>query len=287
MSGMAPEVLRSRLQSPRAADRLAAVERVAEDCLLELEGELRSLLSDDSPYLFLRGDEELVAELRYAALTALQRLCRLADRPLAVGTLRVRAATPAALLEPMADLALRGLNSPQRRAVLGQVDALLDARVRPDPDHHTLLRSYLILRELGQISYRLERPDPLTGLLPLQREVEASQVEGDRPRPHLRVHGAQGHLLGHVYRSRVGWVLDFAESEEAARAERFAATVMALREGGIPQLLFEGEGPSGPGAGLDDPTVPADSEEPALYLQNLGAFLGARFRVELVLDSGE
>jgi hypothetical protein len=62
---------------------------------------------------------------------------------------------------------------------------------------------------------------------------------------------------------------------------------MALREGGIPQLLFEGEGPSGPGAGLDDPTVPADSEEPALYLQNLGAFLGARFRVELVLDSGE
>ena len=232
-----PSALDRRLQSPCAADRLAALMQIGAEGRFELSEAVRARLDDEAPYVFLhQGTEARVAELRLAALTTLQQLHRAADLPLSTRPIAVRSATPTDVVLGLGELWLRRMEPAAARAARAAAEDFLDAQVRPDPEERPVLRSWRVLAQAGALATRLERPHPMRRELPSQRAIYAAQVADPRPQPHIRVVSREepARTLGFVHGDPP--CLDFAESDEASRAARYISALLDRAGDRLPDL---------------------------------------------------
>lgn len=277
------------LRAPSAEVRLAAIDRIEDDAALWAIPELHTLLGDASPFVIENGERVFVGEVRARALTALEALYQLSKRVPDFGPLPVRKAMPAVEVTAQAAQELERLNAVERARVLAEVEQALEQRVQPASTERALLRDYLILQALGLIGYRLEEVDPQTYLTPLQAEVLASQVQNQRPLPHLRLATAEAPAqpLGFVYRdSNKRWMLDFRED---ATAQRAAAMVQQILRGidrhGVPRVQRTPDGSprrNPDGSYVLDGVVPLDTPAPRELLDNLRLFLPPAYQTALV-----
>ena len=193
--------------------RLEGIRRLSGD-----QAAMAKMLNDDAPFLFGHGGEQHISEVRMRALVALQDLYRQRGLDWDLGPVPVRRAMPAAEAQREATLALAQLPEKGRRLCLYEAEAYLDERVQPFDRQRPALMAYRVLQQLSRVHYELQEPQPGSLLTPLQLEVQQSQLQSERPRPHLKFSGATG-VLGYVYVTGDQWVLDFAEGPESERVE--------------------------------------------------------------------
>jgi hypothetical protein len=270
------------LTAGSAEARLRGIEAWA-----ELSGDLDALaplLADDAPVVHRHGGRDVVTEVRAAALVALQDRFRRAGRAWDLGPVTVRKGMPAEDAVRAAGYRLATLDEARRSEVQAAVDRALTERVQPpDPDREAT-RAYLVLQQLGAVPYEVQEVDRDL-LTPLQREVHGSQMVSERPRPHLRCDGDQG-PVGYVWRDERGrWALDFDESplgrEIRAQVERWRT----VERGGVPRVVYgEDDRPVlGPSGSLTlAGVVKDDTDQPLEWLRSVGAFLGRKYRCEVV-----
>jgi hypothetical protein len=241
-------------------------------------------LEDDAPYAFDHGDQRMISEVRMRALVVLVALCRLNGRPFDFGPVSVRRAMSADEARERAAEAMEEAEEPGRARIAAE--DFLEARVQPAARDREALLAYRILQVLGAVDYQVEEVDPETGLTPTQAEIRASQMAGERPRPHLRVADAAGNTLGFVYRE-VGakrFTLDFAEDTAAEAARRFTTSIFGIERGGVPRVVFDEEGvprTDDDGAFVLDGVVPLTCVDPKAVLRSVAAFLDRRFVTEV------
>ncbi|HEU4328278.1 MAG TPA: hypothetical protein VFS21_34390 [Roseiflexaceae bacterium] len=276
------------LHAPSAEVRLAAIDRLEDEGVTWAIPQLRELLGDTSPFVLDHGGRVFVGEVRARALSALEALYRLGGRKPDFGPLAVRKAMPAGEVAAKAALALGRLDMAERSRVLAEAEQILDQRVQPLDTERPLLRDYLILQALDLVDYRLEEVDPLTYLTPLQAEVLASQVQSQRPLPHLRLAAAEAPTtpLGFVYRDIGGrWTLDFREDTYGQQA---AAMVQQILRGidrrGVPRVQRTADGSprrNADGSYILNGVVPLDTPAPRELLDNLRLFLPPAYQAIL------
>lgn len=270
------------LRSPCARVRLDGVQRVA--AAGGPVADLLPLLGDDAPYLFAHAGRGFIAEVRADALVAVQDLYRLTGRSPDFGPVTLRRAMDAEDAQAQASDLLAAMQPAAREQLLARVDLDLAERVQPQAFESSACRAYRVLQELGRVDYVRQQVDPVTLLTPLQSQVNISQVQSQRPRPHLRFDGAEG-AVGFLYRDGSRWVQDFSEAPEARRIKRMLGSFMRAERGQLPRVVGAAEGkPSknADGSLVIDGTVPRDVADPADYLASLAAFCEGLFPCELV-----
>lgn len=267
------------LSSPVAADRAEGAALVGEQGLGTLVPRVRALLGDDAPYTFPHGPRAMIGEVRSAALVALQAIYRRARRAPDFGPVTVRRAMPA-------DEAI-GAAAGLPAAAWAAADTRLAERVRPDPADREAARAYAALQAAGKVDYRVEEVDPRDWLTPLQREVSASQLQSQRPRPHLRVATAArpDETAGFVYREGTRWVFDFAEGAPNQRARAFFREILRADRAGMSRPARDAQGRprrNADGSLVLDGTIPLDTPDPTPVLSALAAFAAPEWYAELV-----
>jgi hypothetical protein len=230
--------------SARAADRVTAIRRAAVATDIGAADTLKTLLDDDAPIIVEHGGDSFIVEVRAVALDALGWLYRRHDVSVDFGPVLVRRGMRCDLAIQLAHQAL-GAAEP------------LDA-----------IAAYGRLQQLGQVPYQTEYLDPLTRTTPMQDAVHQSQLESARPRPHLRVAGAQlpQRTLGYLYRDGANeWTADFAEGYDSdAAMSHLNWALYDVRPNGVPQLRRDASGVAvrGDGGGfVFDGVVPLDASD--------------------------
>ena len=122
-----PQDLKSPVAEVRADAADSALAAAAGD---QLEA-LRALLRDDAPVLISHAGQQLVTEVRFAALTALQGLYREAGRKPDFGPLEVRKAAPINQVIADARSAVEVMPDAERQELLNRANQELDERVKP------------------------------------------------------------------------------------------------------------------------------------------------------------
>ncbi len=270
------------LDSNSARTRLEGIRRIAEAG--GPVAPLLPLLEDDAPYVFNHAGRPHIAEVRADALVAVQDLYRRAGRTPDFGPVTVRKAMPADDARSMAHSLLSALPEDVRRDLLARVDEDLGKCVQPQPFEVAACRAYCVLQALGRVPYLQQEPDEKTLLTPLQQEINQSQVQSDRPVPHLRFDGDQGRL-GFLYRQDGRWVHDFSDAPESKRVQRMLGSFMRAERGQLPRVVGAAEGKpqkNPDGSLVLDGTVPRDVDDPVEYLASLAAFCEGLFTCELV-----
>lgn len=283
---MTSEQMRALLESPRAEDRVAGLDAVAEAGAGEHLPRVVRMLGDDAPYVFRHGPRRMIAEVRTRALVTLEKLYALTRRRPDFGPVLVRKAMPVESAERRAREALAALDTAAQAEVESRAADHLFHHVRPRPEDHATLLAYRVLQELGQVPYLREEVDPITYRTPLQAAVEQSQLQSDRPRPHLRVRDPRGETLGFVYRTSDGRLaLDFSEGREAEEAMRWIRRVLSIEPRGLPRVRHADDTPvtNPDGSFALDGVVPLNTAEPADLLRSLRAFVAKMYPAELVL----
>ncbi|NOY27072.1 MAG: hypothetical protein GXP62_14480 [Oligoflexia bacterium] len=245
---------------------------------------LLPLLADDAPYLFAHAGRGFLAELRADALVAIEDLYRLAGRQPDFGSVQMRRAMAEDQARSMSQALLDAMPPGPRIELLARVDQSLAERVQPQPFERDACRAYRVLQTLGRVPYQTQTVDPLTLLTPLQAQVNQTQVQTERPHPHLRFDGAQG-PVGWVYRQGSRWVQDFSEAPETGRIRRMLNSFMRAESGQLPRVVGAAEGAprSNPdGSLITDGVVSRDTADPADYLASLAAFCDGLLACELV-----
>jgi hypothetical protein len=278
---------RPLLQSPSSQARADEASAIAEAGTLGSLDDLRALLADDAPFVFQRAGQGYVSEVRFRVLEALQGLYRQAGRAPDFGPVQVRKAMPAGEAIVAAQAALKSAGPARGEDAATRAARFVQERVRPAPDEREAAFAYRVLQELGQVAYRTEEVDPATYQSPLQREVAASQVSAERPRPHLRVSsGDGGRVLGYCYREEAGarWSLDFADDPEAAEAAYVVERFLTADPAGVPRVLHEGGQPrrNPDGSLVLEGTVPLDTAQPVELLRSLQPFVQDPYQAEVV-----
>ncbi|MEM9693648.1 MAG: hypothetical protein AAGA56_13960 [Myxococcota bacterium] len=285
------ELFRLRLESPHAHARASAAGNAGAAGAMDLVPRLKELVHEDrAPFVITRGAGTLVAEVRFAALSALETLYGNRGMPPDFGAVPVRKAMKASEVMDRAKSALGQLGTAEAASVRGRVEAYLEQRVRPFPKHRELAYGYCTLQELGKVSYRKEEVNAQTYMTPTQEEIRRSQLASPRPVPHVRVASVYDptRTLGFVYRDDAGqWGLDFAEGFEAAHAERQAIEVLTLDKKTVPRLKYRDNGEpfrSTDGSFVFDGSLDKKTGDPVLLGRTIAAFVGRRFIAELVTE---
>ncbi|MEL6349613.1 MAG: hypothetical protein AAFV53_41300 [Myxococcota bacterium] len=268
-----------QLQSPRVQERLDGIERAAKAVFSEVNPQLRTLLDDDIPYLFRRGSRRFVGEVRFDALVALQQLHRDNGVPWDIGPVFVRAAMPLEDVRALAEQTLHSIPETGYQRAISIAGADIDREHGSVPPERELLVMYRALQHLAAIPYDRQIVDPQTLQTPLQAAVLDSQVRDERPRPHLEIRDAQ-QVLGFIYRTETGWLLDFSESRSARCAKRFVQQVLTIERGGGPAVVYDlNEHPrQGPDGSLVlDGVHNLKTADPVAVLRSIAAFLPERY----------
>lgn len=260
------------LASPVAEERMEGIARWAR--FLGDTALLAPLLADDAPVIRHHAGRPMLVEVRATALVALQDRYRSTRRPWDLGPVLVRAAMSA----DEAERRCASLPEPRRSAVLAEADELLDRQVRPPEADRAACRAYVALQRAGEVRHERQEVAADTWLTPLQAEVHRSQMQSERPTPHVRFDGPGG-PVGYLYRRDRSWVLDLDESPLAREIGGLVREWQRAGRGGVPRVLFDGDvprrHPSGQGLLLDG-TIPTDTEAPLDYLRSVAAFVGQR-----------
>jgi hypothetical protein len=261
------------LKSPVARIRVEAADELGRLHGILAESQLRDLLVDSSPVVTYRGKRAGIGEVRFTALTALQRILLHHDKPMDLVVVVVRKVMFA---DDVEDDVVRG--------IAPRVDEILRDRVQPDDEDLALVRPYLVLQCLDRIDYRREPVDPITYATPLQEEVRASQLVSPRPRPHLRVADAANaeRVFGYVYRNDRGfYTLDFAEGPGSDRAVWILSAILQSRLNAV--VLVDGETARNPDgtAQLGD-LLNLRTADPVLALQSLRVYVERRYHTTIV-----
>lgn len=204
---------RALLQSAAVDWRLEGIRKLSGD-----RDALAGMLNDDAPFLFGHGGKRHVSEVRMRALVALQDLYRRKGLTWDLGAVQVRKAMSAADAEREALAALARLPEKGRNVCIAEAEGFLNSRVEPFDRDRAPLRAYRILQQLSLVTYELQEPLPTSLLTPLQIAVQQSQLQSERPTPHLKFSGTVG-AVGFVYVDAGQWVLDFAEGPEGERIQ--------------------------------------------------------------------
>lgn len=264
---------RPLLRSGAVLDRLEGIDAVvAQGGPIEL---LIPLLQDDAPYLYERAGRRWIAEVSAYALDAWAELAARVGPLPALGPVRVRKAMDAGRALDAARERLAGLTADRRRELEEQARRRLEERVQPWPEEEAVCRAYITLQLLGEVSYEWQRPDPVTGLTPLQPEIHRSQMVSPRPRPHLRFDGPDG-PVGYVYRAGGRWLEDFGESPLVPRIRSLLRSFRNSEGGELPRVAgaLEGRPRHAPGGGFVlEGVVPRDVADPLEYLASLHALM--------------
>lgn len=264
------------LRSESVHWRLQGISRVLELSLDEAIPVLRELLDDDMPYLYQRGAESMIAEVRSRALVALQDLYRERKRPIDFGPVTVRRAMPASEAEARGAAAMQTMSEARRHAVQDEARAALERAGEQAGEQPPSLLAYRVLQSLGLVRYEEQALDPDSYLTPMQEAIYASQMASRRPVPHLRIAAPEDtRILGYVYRRADGlWVHDFSEHPDSRAARAAVERVLTSAQGGIPRLACDDtgqplRGPSGEfvRAGVISESTPHTME----YLHSLAA----------------
>jgi hypothetical protein len=283
------EWFRAQLTSPSSQERAQAARAAGEAGALDLDGALRALLADTSPYLVEHAGTVRIAEVRMAALAGLQAMAAVHNRPLALDApLQVRRALPAAEAEQRAAECMARLPAWRQVSVQQQAEQEVMELVQPRPGEEGPLVAYRVLQVLGEVPYRTEQIDPATGLTPLQLEIRQSQLSSERPRPHLRfaTKGAPNATLGYLLATGGGrYALDFAEDPPARAVEQEVEwTLTRLDPSGVPAVRCDsaGEPVRAPdGSFVLDGTLDLTSAPPLDVLRSVRAFALRVAHVEL------
>jgi hypothetical protein len=274
------------LDSPSAMERMRGIRGVVEHARYEAVPKLKLLLEDDAPTIW----DDVIGEVRHAALAALQRLYWITKERLEVGPVMVRRAWPLRDMRRAYEEAMARLSLADRQATLAKVDLHLERCVRPAPAHADDMRAYRALQELGLVRYERQDLDPVTGLTPLQESIYAEQVASPRPRPCLRVslRDEVDRVIGWVYRSTTNgfWAYDFSEHPAAADARDALSRIMTLGQAGIPRVVHDDQGQpvrSPDGSFVLDGELSPSSGDVVECLRSIAAFMQREFAVELLL----
>jgi hypothetical protein len=272
----------STLRSPIASIRARAADECGRWHAIVAEDVLRILLNDASPVVTHRGERKGVGEVRFTAVTALQRILLHHKKPIDLGEVTVRKVM-------FEEEVLQRYCALEERAVIAvtpRVDAILSERVRPDADDESLIRAYVVLQCIDLIEYRKERVDPSTYSTPLQEEVRISQLVSARPRPHLRVADASdpARLFGYVYRNSFGrYVVDFAEGPGSDNA---VEKLTRLLDSKVKRVVLEGDRTARNPDGSAQWGEPLDFEhaDPLEVLRSLRVFVERYYDATIVTD---
>lgn len=272
-----------QLGSPSSATRASVAHEMAEEYVGEAMDGLRELLSDDAPFAFRHGDELMVAEVRAAALNALQLMYKQTQRPPDFGVVEVRKAMSADEVRAAID-AVRDADEIARVAT--QADEFVTKHVVPNnKDEEEVLVAYRILQELGLVEYRREEVDPKTYMTPLQAEVSASQLVSQRPTPHVRfTSSSDQRLLGYYYPQDGRWLIDFAEDAEANDVQRYLRSILTVEKNGVPKVVKNLDGSpktSADGSFVLDGVASFDGD-PLDVLFSVSAFLATKANAHVV-----
>ncbi len=273
------------LSSSSANRRVAAAEVVAEG-RYDAVPRLKELLDDDAPVIW----DDVIGEVRQAALAALQRLYWAGKRAIDFGPVLVRPAWPLEEMRRASAAAMGGLSPDEREAVLARADEFLKQRVQPLGDEADDIRAYRVLQELGRVPYDKQEIDPTTKLTRLQEELYAQQVASARPRPCLRValRDSPGTTIGWIYRSpeKRSLAADFSEHPAAVDAQEILSKVLSLGKQGVPRIVHDGAGRprTTPDGNFQlDGEIALDSDDVTDTLRSVAAFMQREFATELLL----
>jgi hypothetical protein len=274
------------LESPSATARVRAIEAICEQARFDAVPKLKELLDDDAPVIW----DDVVGEVRLAALAGLQRLYWAGRRQIDFGPVLVRPAWPLVEMRRAYQAAIAELSTGERDAVLARADDYLRTTVRPIPAHAPDARAYRVLQELGMVQYERQPVDPTTKLTPLQQTLYAQQLASPRTRPFLRValRGAPDVTVGSIYRDPAKGIcaIRFSEHPAAVDAQEIVTKVLSLGYSGVPRIVHDEKGrpmrhPDG--RFVIDGDIALDSDDVAGYLRTFAAFLQREFAVELLL----
>lgn len=271
-----------QLRSSVSATRALIAHKLADEYVGEAMEPLRELLDDRAPFVFHHAGKLMVAEVRAAALNALQLMYKQINEPPDFGAVEVRKAMTADEIQEALDAA----DASEVGRATKQAEEFLAAHVVPANEKEgKLLLAYRILQQLGKIEYRLERVDLNTYMTPLQAEVSASQLVSDRPKPHVRFSSHNDRrLLGYYYPEDGQWILDFAEDAEARDVERYLRSILTLEESGVPRVVqrVDGSPKTNPdGSFVLDGVAPFDGD-PTDVLFSVSAFLATEANADVV-----
>ncbi len=277
------------LDSPVSVHRAMAARELARMGIGGAIPRLKSLLEDSSPYTFRHGSTLMLAEVRSAALVALEQLYRQVGLRPDFGLLNVRKAMPAIQAAAMYRDAVAAMSKENRDTLSREIDAILSSRIRPDVSSRDALRAYVALQNLGLVEYSLEQVDPDTYLTPTQAAVSATQTRNERPFPHLRVlsDAVPPTILGYVYKlpEQRRWILDFAEDPQARRAAAFVRSLLRMERDTFPGVRRDIQGQpitSADGSFVLYGSLALESCDPAELLRSLEAFVRRRYPYSLV-----
>jgi len=268
--------------------RLEWLERCpADGAPLALEG-LRALLADNTPYTFERGRSTYVGEVRLRALEKLQSFYHHLREPLHVSPVSLVRAEPVEAVKRAGELTLQARSPEEQQRVLQRAYGRLRSVYPVSPAENIALLHWMILQDLGELEYRVEAVDPVSGLTPWQREVFASQVRARRPTPCLEIGSPSGEVFGFVFRENGVWIFDFQQSPAAQDAARLGRRFLTeLDRRGIPLVRRDASGGvvrDEQGRLFFDGVVPLNSPNPKDVLLPLSAFLEREWRVRLLED---
>jgi hypothetical protein len=274
------------LQSPFANQRVSGIEAVTAQGRFDAVPRLKELLDDDAPVIW----DDVVGEVRQAALAGLQRLYWAGGRAIDFGPVLVRPAWPLREMRAAYNAALADLSPVLREAVVARARDVLTERVRPLGIHEDDALAYRVLQELGQVDYEKQEVDPKTKLTPLQEELYARQVEQPPARPALRV------ALRESPTTAIGWIhrnpatgactATFSEHPAAGDARQILSNTRSLGKTGVPRLVFGADGrpkTTPDGNYVLDGEIPLDSDDVEGYLRTIQVFMDNEFATELVV----
>jgi hypothetical protein len=273
------------LDSPSAMERMLGISRVVEHARYEAVAKLKLLLEDDAPTIW----DDVIGEVRHAALSALQRLYWVTKERLEVGPVLVRKAWPLRDMRRAYEEAMARLSPADRQATLAKADAYLERCVKPASTQADDMRAYRVLQELGLVRYERQDLDPVTNLTPLQEHIYAEQVASPRPRPCLRVSLVDevDRVIGWIYRNPTNgfWAYDFSEHPASVDARDAVSRIMTLGQAGIPRVVHDHAGRpvrSADGKFVLDGELSPDSGDVMECLRSMAAFMQREFAVELI-----
>lgn len=282
------ERYRLLLDSPQAHQRAAAAMEAGGAGAMDLLPRLREMMREDrAPFVITRA-EALVAEVRFAALSAVEALYGNRGLTPDFGPVPVRKAMNAEEARQQSREAMSEQSPAQAADVRARVSAFIDARVKPLAQFREAIYAYCTLQELGHVSYRREEVDPQTYMTPTQEEIRRSQLQSPRPLPHVRVASRYdpSRTLGFVYRDDDGqWSLDFTEGFEAANAESRAIGALTMERKSLPRVKFRDSGEpirSTDGSFVLDGSIDKKTGDPNELSRSLAAFIGRHFFAEAV-----